>query len=481
MIRNDRSRRLLTAGLTAAAVLALAACGADTSSYPNSTFEHTTEFNTAIDNLWDTLLFWGTVVFVIVEVLLVYTIWRYRRRPGVVAKHIHGNTTLELMWTLIPVVILAIIAVPTVRTIFRTQAKAAPNALQVEVVGHQWWWEFRYPQYTARNATTGRIDTLVTANELYLPIGRTVNFQLRTADVLHSFWIPRLGGKRDLVNNHTNYLWFTPDDSLGTNVFRGSCNEYCGASHANMLFRAVTVPAEEFERWAAHQVAPAVFNAMAVPGAPGTTPAGVTPAAGTQGAPVVPAASPAASPTRGTPPPATGAQANQAGSAAAQPASGPGSAQAAQQAAQGAQSGAPTLAYAFSGQVPDYAIPNRPVPAGLDFPANLVGDPARGQQIYSRSSCIGCHMITGNPMSPGRIGPNLTHVGSRLTLGAGMFPNDTRHLALWIKNARAMKPGSLMPTLGKGQVDPITKQTVSMGGLDDQQIADIVAYLQALK
>ena len=449
MIRNDRSRRLLTAGLTAAAVLALAACGADTSSYPNSTFEHTTEFNTAIDGLWDTLLLWGTIVFVIVEVLLVYTIWRYRRRPGVEAKHIHGNTTLELLWTLIPVVILAIIAVPTVRTIFRTQAKAAPNALQVEVVGHQWWWEFRYPQYTSRNPVTGRTDTLVTANELFLPVGRTVNFHLRTADVLHSFWIPRLGGKRDLISNRTNFLWFTPDDSLGANVFRGSCNEYCGASHANMLFRAFTVPADEFERWAAHQSAPAVFNAAPAPAAaPGATPA-ATPA-------VASATTPAARDT--SPTAALVARATPADSA-----------------------GAPTLAYAFSGQVPDYAIPARPVPASVTFPGNLVGDPARGQQIYSRSSCIGCHVITGNPMSMGRVGPNLTHVGSRITLAAGMFPNDARHLALWIKNARALKPGSLMPTLGKGQVDPITKQTVTMGGLDDQQIADIVAYLQALK
>jgi cytochrome c oxidase subunit 2 len=90
-------------------------------------------------------------------------------------------------------------------------------------------------------------------------------------------------------------------------------------------------------------------------------------------------------------------------------------------------------------------------------------------------------VIEGNPMSRGIIGPNLTHVASRLTLASGMYPNDTKHLALWIKNSRAMKPGSLMPTLGKGQRDPITKQTVSMGGLDDQQIADIVAYLMALK
>jgi cytochrome c oxidase subunit 2 len=131
--------------------------------------------------------------------------------------------------------------------------------------------------------------------------------------------------------------------------------------------------------------------------------------------------------------------------------------------------------------MPDYAVPKTPVPAGVDFPVNLTGDPARGKEIYSRSACIGCHVITGNPASMGIIGPNLTHVGSRTTLAAGIYPNDARHLALWIKNARVMKPGSQMPTLGKGQRDPITKQVVSLGGLDDQQIADIAAYLHALK
>jgi cytochrome c oxidase subunit 2 len=434
MTRNDRSRRLVTAGLTAAAVLALAACGSSSANYPHSTFEHTTEFNTAIDALWDKLLFWGTLVFVLVEALLVYTIWRFRKREGVVAKHVHGNTTLVIMWTVIPVFILAVIAVPTVRTIFRTQAKAAPNALQVEVIGHQWWWEFRYPQYG-----------FTTANEVYLPVGRTVNFKLTTADVLHSFWIPRLGGKRDLIANHVNYLWFTPDSAvMGDSVLSGFCTEYCGASHANMRIRAFTVSQAEFEKWAAHQKTPAAYGAIA------------------PGAPPGPAAS------VGQPAAADSAAADSAAAAAgAQPAPSPAI--------------APTLAYAFPGNVPSYAVPKTPIPSGLTFPDNLQGDPARGRDLYSRSACIGCHVIEGNPMSRGVVGPNLTHVGSRLTIGSGMYANDARHLALWIKNTRAMKPGSQMPTLGKGQRDPITKQTVSMGGLDDQQIADIVAYLMALK
>src|ERR671936_917985 len=108
-----------------------------------------------------------------------------------------------MLWAIIPAVVLSVIAVPTVQTIFKTQGRARADALQVEVTGHQWWWEFRYPQYG-----------VVTANELYLPVGRTVNFALKTADVLHSFWIPNLAsGKRDLISNHTNFLWFTPDRS----------------------------------------------------------------------------------------------------------------------------------------------------------------------------------------------------------------------------------------------------------------------------
>ena len=99
----------------------------------------------------------------------------------------------------LPALILVMIAIPTVQTIFKTQAKASTGSLQVEVIGHQWWWEFRYPELG-----------VTTANELYIPAGRTVNFALRTKDVLHSFWTPNLGGKRDLISNKTNYLWYTP-------------------------------------------------------------------------------------------------------------------------------------------------------------------------------------------------------------------------------------------------------------------------------
>jgi len=443
-----RPRQLASVAIVAGLALAIAACGSYGQDYPNSTFNNTTEFNTAIKSLWDKLLFWGTLVFVIVEGILIYTIIRFRRRSDAdEPKHVHGNTVLEITWTIAPAVILVFIAIPTVRTIFRTQARAVPNALQVEVVGHQWWWEFRYPQYTTPGAN-GRTDTLVTANDLYLPIGRTVNFSLKTKDVLHSFWIPQLGGKRDLITNHTNYLWFTPDSSLTTSVYNGSCNEYCGASHANMRFRTFVVTPTEFDGWVAHQLTGAAF-APTPPPAPQDTTRRPAAAAGTQSAAA--SATPAASTT---PPSAVVTQQPTAGNA-----------------------------YTFPvASLPAHATPDTPTPAGLTFPSGVTGDAARGAQQFARSACIGCHAIRGTPASS-PIGPNLTHIGTRSTIAAGLFPNDERHLRLWLKNARLMKPGVAMPTLGMGQRDPITGATVSagLGGLTDQQIADIVAYLQSLQ
>jgi cytochrome c oxidase subunit 2 len=365
-------------------------------------------------------------VFVLVEGILLYITFRYRRRDDrVVPPQIHGNTTLEICWTLIPAVILVFIAVPTVQTNFKTQAPAPANALQIEVYGHQWWWEFRYPQYN-----------IVTANEIYVPAGRPVNFSLQTKDVLHSFWVPQLGGKRDLIANHTNHLWFTPDAGLPAAVWNGFCAEYCGTSHGNMHFRVFTVAPQDFESWTKAQQAPAAFNTQPAP----AQMAAAAPAGRAVGA-VTPVAATALLP-------------------------------------------APTqvAGYIFPrDKMPVYAVPHTPTPEGLVYDRRMVGDPARGEKLFTGAgTCLACHTIQGNPMAVGNIGPNLTHVGSRYTIAGGIYPNDTEHLTLWVKNARMMKPGSIMPTLGKGQYDPQLNMK-NTAGLDDQQIADIVAYLQALK
>ncbi len=464
-----RPRRLITAALTVVLALALAACGQE--QLPNTTFNPRTEFGGAIDELWDKLLLWGTIVFVLVEAALIFIVVRYRHREGrPEPKHVHGNTTLESLWTVLPAVILVLIAVPTVRTIFRFQADAPASAVQVNVIGHQWWWEFEYPQYGFR-----------TANELYLPTGRTVSFHLRTQDVIHSFWIPQLGGKRDLITNRTNYLWFTPDSAMGADVWNGFCAEYCGASHANMKFRAFTVPEPEFERWAAHQRSPAVFLGAA--GTPGGPPA------------AAPAQPGAATPPAGTPTPTprAGATAQQtaAAPAAGQAAGAPGQTPAAGGTQVPASPAAPATAATLpvsTGQtdaslgftIPsrEYAIPQTPYPDGLTFQSGLTGDPARGRQLFfGAGTCVVCHAV-GGTVAASTIGPNLTHVGSRTTIAAGLYPNDAEHLARWIKNAPSMKPGVIMPPFGQGLRDP---RTNAPGRLTDAQIADIVAYLLALK
>lgn len=425
MFRHPRPRRLTRAALTVALAvssLVVAAC----QSHPNSIFHDRTDWNRDVGFLFQLLIVLGTIIFVFVEGILIYALIRFRRRGTPrQPEHVHGNTTLEILWTIIPAVILVVIAIPTVRTIFRTGSAARADALQVEVIGHQWWWEFRYPQYTARNPN-GRTDTLVTANELYLPLGRTVNFALKSQDVAHSFWVPSLAGKRDLIPNHVNYLWFTPDSTTAA-AFNGFCVEYCGTSHANMRFRTFVVSPAEFQSWVAHQQSPAAFTL-----APAPPPAG------------------AAVPPATVNPPAPAAQAG-------------------------------FISYPRE-RMPQFTIPDAPLPTDIRFDDALAGDAARGADLLTRGqgACLGCHTIRGNPSMVGTIGPNLTHVGSRATIAGGMYPNDPRHLARWIKNSRKMKPAVLMPTIGLNEYDPVVGTAMKIG-LTDQQIADIVAYLQALK
>ena len=431
-LRRPGTRNAGAVALTVALAVFLAACGQQ--SYPESIFHQRTDVNRDVDYLFKILIYAGTAVFIFVEGILVWTLIKFRKRPGQPEPvHVHGNTTLEIAWTVIPLVILILIAIPTIQTIFKTQATARSDALQVEVIGHQWWWEFRYPQYQ-----------VVTANELYLPVGRTVNFTMTSKDVIHSFWIPSLSGKRDVMPNHTNYLWFSPDSS-GSNAWNGACAEFCGTSHANMKFRTFTVAAADFESWAKHQAeAAAGTPAPAVPTAPSSAATAITTAPATPAAAPPPAAAPVTAP-------------------------------------------APVVQAGFVSfpreQLPAHTVPQTPIPSGLNFDDSLLdkGDAANGAKlVISSGGCLACHAIKGNPMMVGNIGPNLTHVATRTTIAAGLFPNDPRHLARWIKNAREMKPGVLMQTIGAGEFDPITKQTVKPG-LTDQQIADIVAYLQTLK
>lgn len=236
-------RPLAVAVVAAGIGLVSAACGTP-QEFPQTVFEPRSEFAKIIDDLFRILLFGAIVVFVVVQALLLIAALRFRRRAGdPLPKQIHGNSRLELAWTIAPAVVLGVILIPSTQAIFETQAPAPENALQVQVTGRQFWWEFYYPQFE-----------LYTANEVYLPVGQTANFQEESADVIHSFWIPALGGKRDVVPGHKNFLWMTPN-TIGT--FLGQCAELCGASHANMRMRAMVRSPQEFQAWVNEQRQPA--------------------------------------------------------------------------------------------------------------------------------------------------------------------------------------------------------------------------------
>ena len=220
------------------ASLALAACGGTAEQYPQSTLHPKADFTRMLDGVLMNTVWAAVVVFILVEGALLWVMWRYRGKPGdPEPSQVHGNTLLEIIWTAIPALVLAVIAVPTVRAIFESYEVPAGDALEVEVIGHQWWWEFRYPQ-----------EGLVTANELHVPEGRTVTLKMHTKDVLHSFWIPRLAGKRDVFTNRTTTLWFKADS---TGYYSGQCAEFCGIQHGKMAFHVVVETPEAFDAFVA--------------------------------------------------------------------------------------------------------------------------------------------------------------------------------------------------------------------------------------
>lgn len=216
---------------------------------PQTTISPKSDVAQSIQGLY-VLLFWlSLAVFIPVEGLLIYAVIRFRAKPGQgLPVQVHGNNRLEIAWTIAPALLLVVIAVPTWATIFKIYDQPhGPDVVQVEVVAHQWWWEFRY---TGLN--------IVTANELHLPVDRPVALTLKSVDVIHSFKVPALSGNQDIVPGRTNHLWFTPN-TPGT--YYGQCVEFCGASHANMRMLAIVHTKADFDSWA---------TAMRTPPAPPT-------------------------------------------------------------------------------------------------------------------------------------------------------------------------------------------------------------------
>ena len=285
-------------------------------------------------------------IFVIVGGLLTYAIVRFRRRPGEDDREppqVYGSNPIEFAWTTVPVLIVLVLILTTARTIYTVQAPTRPpGAISVRVIAHQWWWEFHYPDLG-----------IVTANELHVPLSDrkspTPTFlDLESADVAHSFWVPRLAGKTDVIPNRKNTMWIDPHVA-GT--YLGQCGEFCGTQHGLMLLRVIVEPRADFDRWVAAQKQPPAVDASV----------------------------------------------------------------------------------------------------------------AHGRQIFESTACVNCHTIQGTA-AVGRFGPDLTHLMTRVTIGAGVAMNTRDHLRVWVDDPNVMKPGALMPAMNLG----------------DKDLDDLVAYLATL-
>lgn len=251
--RSTRTFRRVGLALTLVA-LALAGCGQAT---PQTTLEPGSGSARTIYDL-TLLLFWlGVAVFVLVEGVLIWSAIKFRHRyDDQLPAQIHGNTKVEIAWTIVPAIVAVFIFVMSFQAIQRIEILPdTSDKITVEVIGHQWWWEFRYPDIQDSNG-----QPLVTANEMWVPSGQVIDMTLKSADVIHDFWIPGLAGKRDAIPNRNNKVWFQADDVADgePKVFWGQCAEYCGTQHAYMKMRVVVASPADFTQWREQQVQPAV-------------------------------------------------------------------------------------------------------------------------------------------------------------------------------------------------------------------------------
>ncbi|PTM56434.1 cytochrome c oxidase subunit II [Desmospora activa] len=188
-----------------------------------------------------------TFVVLVVAILYLYVVIRYRERPGQendqIPEQVEGNKKLEVLWTVVPILLLVILAIPTIATTFHQAKKPEEaNTVRVHVTAYQYWWAFDYPE----------LD-ITTANEVHIPVGRPIELMMKSHDVIHAFWVPSLGGKQDVNPGRTDRLVLQADKP---GIFEGKCTELCGASHALMNFRVIAHPAKEFDQWVASQKNP---------------------------------------------------------------------------------------------------------------------------------------------------------------------------------------------------------------------------------
>ncbi|GAC1443327.1 MAG: cytochrome c oxidase subunit II [Chloroflexota bacterium] len=276
-----------------------------------------------ISNLFWIMMILSGIIFFGVTAALILSIVRFTAKPNAPEPtQVFGNRTVELIWTIIPTLILAFAFIATVKTMNNINTAHGSKApLNIYAIGHQWWWEFNYPGHTP-------VDT---ANEVHVPTGTYIHFHVQSYDVIHSFWTPQLDRQIDANPGQDNAV-FVKLDKPG--IYGGDCYEYCGAEHAYMKFRMIVQSPSQFDTWLKHEQR-----------------AGTTPSASTI---------------------------------------------------------------------------------------------AAGKKVFLHNTCVNCHAVTGTSAG-GAVGPNLTHVGSRWTIGAGAAPMSEADLATWIHNPGVYKPSVNMP------------------------------------
>lgn len=252
---HPKTKRLAALGLLALlGALLLSACGQGPENTANVLLPKGPIALQESDLTW---IIFGicAVVWVFVTGWLVISIIRFRSRPGLPpARQTPGNTRIEIAWTIAPSIVLFVVLGVTISTMFAVASPPQPTTLTVVAVGHQWWWEFDYPKQPG-------IDTpFVTADEMHIPVGAYVHIELYSNNVIHSFWVPELGGKTDVIPGHINTMWLK-GDAIGD--YRGACAEYCGAQHAHMDYIVKVTSASDFQTWAATQQQPAATPSTA--------------------------------------------------------------------------------------------------------------------------------------------------------------------------------------------------------------------------
>ena len=256
---RGRSRRRLTIlalaiGAALVVVIAAVLAGEEGIGTPYSTIDPASGAADDIQGLYRLIFYMAAIVFIGVQALIVYTALKFRRRSNVTERppQVHGNRTLEIAWTIIPALILLVILIPTIQVMYETDAEAQEGDIVIDVYGKQWWWEIHYQGMAADGGP------LVTANELVLPVGREVQFRLHSNNVIHSFWVPQLAGKMDVMPGHINELSFTPREP---GDYYGECAEFCGVSHAWMRFEIDVVEEDQFDAWVQAWNTPPTFDA----------------------------------------------------------------------------------------------------------------------------------------------------------------------------------------------------------------------------